>query len=152
MKDMSDSFNCSSAYAIFEESVFYRNKLEFSEQEKKQQPHPPLLFPFWKTTQFLSLCLNTSIDSALPCSAHRLPPSRFPHFSQLSFSHARDNLDTYLWFLVVTCKLIELQTETMLCIHTSADPTIERVCRFVHIDKQIQLSSVVYIHIQCHLT
>lgn len=30
----------------------------------------------------------------------------------------------------------------MLCIHTSADPTT---------DKQIQLSSVVYFQIQCHI-
>lgn len=48
---------------------------------------------------------------------------------------------------MVTCKLIELQTEfqtemVLLCIYTSADPTT---------DKQIQLCSMVYIQIQCHL-
>lgn len=58
-----------------------------------------------------------------------------------------NNLDTDLWFLVVTRKLIEFQaefqTEETLCIRTSADPTR---------DNQIHLSSVVYIQIQCPLT
>lgn len=38
MEDMPDSFNCSSAYAIFQESVFYRNKLEVSGKEAKTSP------------------------------------------------------------------------------------------------------------------
>lgn len=40
VKDMPDSFNCRSVYAIFEERFSYRNKLEAWEQEKKLQPHP----------------------------------------------------------------------------------------------------------------
>lgn len=96
MKDMPDSFNCSSAYAIFEESFFYRNKLEVSGQEKKLQPHPSSTSSHFEkphNSQLSgtgrALLLNTSMDSVLPHSAHRLPPAQLQNLSELSLSHAR---------------------------------------------------------------
>lgn len=96
MKDMPDSFNCSSVYAIFEESFFYRNKLEVSGQEKKLQPHPSSTSSHFErphNSQLSgtgrALLLNTSMDSILPRSAHRLPPAQLQNLPELSLSHTR---------------------------------------------------------------
>lgn len=87
MKDMPDCFNCTSPYAIFYKSVFYKNKLEVSRQEKKLQPHPSSTGSHFEISHSSSLSstgrallLNTNMDSALSRGALRLPPAQFLHF------------------------------------------------------------------------